>query len=187
MSISLAANRGSLDKLELTDPVRLEAVFAPDALHRTDTDADVFSHGGRGPMRGLTGCRGLCGGHHASLDFSSERRNARRTGLIAQQTGHAFGQEALLPTPDRRLARAGAPGEFHRATACGVQQHVLGPPDMLLRTVAIPHDGAERQTVSFSEDNLGGFAHPPDSHGEVSSGILKRMQMSEIPLKKGFA
>ncbi len=40
--------------------------------------------------------------------LGSERRNARRTGLITEQTGHACGQEALLPPPDGCLARAGA-------------------------------------------------------------------------------
>ena len=169
-----------IGQLELTDLVRLEAVFAPDALHRTDADADVFGHRARGPMRGLTGCRGLSGGHHAGLDLGSERRNARRAGLIAEQTGHAFGHEALLPAPDGCLARAGAAGEFHRAAALGGQQHDLGPPDMLLRAVAIRHDGAQHQAVGFAEVGCGGFAHPPDSHGQVSVRILNRMQMSDF-------
>jgi hypothetical protein len=167
-------------QLEQTGLVWLEAVFAPDALHRTDADADVFGHRTRGPMRGLTRCRRLRGGHHAGLDLGSERRNARRAGLIAEQTGHAFGQEALLLAPDRRLARAGAAGEFHRAATLGGQQHDLRPPDMLLRAVAVRHDGAERQAVGFGEVDCGGSAHPSDSHGQVSVRILNRMQMSDF-------
>src|SRR5208283_2776309 len=137
--------------------VRLEAVFVPDALHRTDTDADVFGHGGRGPMRRLTRSRGLRRGHHTGRDLGSERWNARRAGLIAQQTGHALGQETLLPPPDGCLARAGAAGEFHRAAALGGQQYDLRPPDMLLRAVAVHHDGAEGLAVGFGEAYRGGF------------------------------
>jgi hypothetical protein len=51
---------------------------------------------------------------------------------------------------------------------------------MLVPAVAIPHDRAERLTVGFGEGDRGGFAHPPDSHGQVSGGILNRMQMSDF-------
>jgi hypothetical protein len=122
----------------------------------------------------------LRGGYHAGLDFGSKRRNARPAGLIAQQTGHTLGQEALLPPPDRRLARAGAAGEFHRAAALGGQQHNLRPPDMLLPAVPIGHDGAQGQAVRFGEIDRGGFAHPPDSHGKVSVRIRNRMHMSDF-------
>ena len=122
----------------------------------------------------------VVGAGSAGLDLGSERWNARRAGLIAEQAGYALGQEALLPPPNGCLARSGAAAEFHRATALAGPQHDLRPPDMLLRAVAIRHDGAEGQTAGFGEIDRGGFAHPPDSHGQVSSGILNRMQMSDF-------
>src|ERR1700712_3052454 len=114
-------------QLELAELMRLETMLAPDALHRTDADANVAGHGDRGPMRGFTGCGGLRGRDNAGLDFSAERWDARRAGLVAQQAGNAFGHEPLLPTPDRGLALAGATDEFHRAAALRGQQHDLRP------------------------------------------------------------
>src|SRR5215213_4337109 len=99
-------------QLELADLMRLETMLAPDPLHRTDADADMASHCDRGPVRGFTGCCGLRGRDDAGLDFSAECWDACRAGLVAHQAGDAFGQEPLLPPPDRGLARAGATGEF---------------------------------------------------------------------------
>jgi hypothetical protein len=88
-------------QLELTDLMRLETMPAPDALHRTDADADVASHCDRGPVGGFTGCCGLRGRNDAGLDFSPEWWDARRSSLVAQQAGDAFGQEPLLPPRPR--------------------------------------------------------------------------------------
>jgi hypothetical protein len=77
----------------------------------------------------------LSGGDHTGFDLDSKRWNPRRAGLVAQQAGHAFGQEPLLPSPDRSLARTGAAGDFHRAAAIGCQRDDLCPPDMLLRVL----------------------------------------------------
>ena len=151
--------------------MRLQAMRAPYPLHRTDTDADLFGHRARGPMRGFAGSDGLRRGDHARRDFRRKRRNARPAGLVAQQAGHAPGQEALLPPPDRGLARAGAAGEFHRAAAVGCQQDDLRPPDMLLRAVPVRHDGRQGLAVGVGDVDFDTFAHPPDSHAQVSRGI----------------
>src|ERR1700722_2084036 len=42
-------------QLELTHPMRLGPVGAPNALHRADADTDRFGHGRRGPIRRLPG------------------------------------------------------------------------------------------------------------------------------------
>jgi hypothetical protein len=85
-----------------------------DALHRTDADADVASHRGRGPVRGLARCRGLRRRDDAGFHFRSELRDAKRAGLVAQQTGDASSYHPVLPTPDRGLAGVGAARNLHR-------------------------------------------------------------------------
>ena len=159
--------------------MRLQAMLAPNALHRTDADANVFGHRNRGPVRGLARCWGLRGGDHARLNLGPKRRNARRTGLVAQQAGHTFGHKSLLPPPDRGLARARAPGEFHGAAAVNGQQDDLRPPDMFLRAVAVHHDHRQGLAVGVGDSNGALFAHPPDSHAQVPRGILNRMQTSD--------
>ena len=130
-------------------------------------------------MRGLARRCGLSGGNHASLHIRRKRWNARTAGLVAQQTRHALREEPLLPSPDRGLAGAGAASEFHGAAAIGGQQHDLRPPYVLLRTVAVGDDAAQRLTIGFGEVNLDGLAHPPDSHDQGAEGILSRMQASD--------
>jgi hypothetical protein len=70
-------------QLEQAYPVRLQAMLAPDPLHRSDADADVPGHRNRGPVRGLPRRGGLRGGDHTRLNLSPKRRNARGTGLVA--------------------------------------------------------------------------------------------------------
>ena len=120
-----------------------------------------------------------CSAPPEGLDRRRKRRNARAAGLVAQQASQALGQEAILPPPDRGLAGAGAPGEFHGPAAIGGQQHDLRPPDMLLRAVSIHDDAGQGQAVSFGDADFDGFAHPPDSHEQGARGILNRMQMSD--------
>jgi len=129
-------------------------------------------------MGGLTHRRGLGGSDHTGLHIRRQRRNARAAGLVAQQTRHALGLEAVLPTPDRSLAGAGTAGQFRGPTAVGGQQHDLRPPDVLLRAVAVRHDSGQGLTIGFGEADFDGFAHPPDSHGQVAKGILNRTQAS---------
>jgi hypothetical protein len=113
------------------------------------------------------------------LDFGSQWRDARRAGLVAQQAGDAFGHEPLLPPPDQGLARAGAAGEFHRAATVRGQQHDLRPPDMLLRAVPVRHDRYKALVVGVRDVDGDTFVHPPDSHAQLSRGIVNRMQMSD--------
>jgi hypothetical protein len=77
-------------------------------------------------------------------------------------------QTEVLLVPDRRVS-------YHGAAAIGSQQNDLRPPNVFLRAIAVRHDGDQRPAVGFSEVNFGGFAHPPDSHGQVDDGILNRM------------
>src|SRR5580700_10588160 len=51
----LAGELRIIGKLEQTRPMRLQTVPAPDALHRTDTDAVNLGHGSGSRVRGFAG------------------------------------------------------------------------------------------------------------------------------------
>lgn len=76
---------------------------------------------------------------------ATTRRNARGPRLVAQQPFKAFLSEALLPAPDAGLGLAGPPHDFDGANTVGAQQHDLGTPDMLLRTVAVADQAISRR------------------------------------------
>jgi hypothetical protein len=67
-----------------------------------------------------------------------------------------------------------------QATTFGAQMPISARTDSGSSGASIRDDGAQGQAVGFVEVDLGDFAHPPDSHGQVSSGILNRMQMSDF-------
>ena len=66
---------GIVGELELTHPVRLQPMPTPDALNRTDADADLLCHHESGPMRGLGGRIALGQRHDPIGDFRPQRRN----------------------------------------------------------------------------------------------------------------
>ena len=72
-------------ELEAADPVRRQAVGAPDALHRGDADADRLGHGGGSPVRRLAGRRRGGQRHHLVDRLLAERLHPRRPRLVAQQ------------------------------------------------------------------------------------------------------
>jgi hypothetical protein len=108
-------------QLELPHPVRLQAVAAPDALHRADADARGLRHRRRRPMLGLPRRVGQRQPHHLLNDRRAERRNARGTGLVPQQPVYAGVHEPLLPAPDRGLGQARLAHDLARAVAIGGQ------------------------------------------------------------------
>ena len=78
MSRSLVDELGIVGELELPHPVRLQAVRAPDALHRGDADAGCLGHRGAGPVGRLGGRVGERQGDHA-LDHLLRRAAACAT------------------------------------------------------------------------------------------------------------
>ena len=54
---------------------------------------------------------------------ASQRRNARRAGLVAQQPGHALQHKAFLPAPDRRLGHPCLSHDRGGAVPVRRQQH----------------------------------------------------------------
>ena len=107
-------------QFELAGSVRLQAVAAPNSLHRTDADAGLLRHRRRSPLCDPAGSGTLGQSDNAAGDLRVQRRDTRWTGLIAQQTIHALRHKPLLPPPDRSFGDAGLahdrgrvlPGDF---------------------------------------------------------------------------
>ena len=71
--------------------------------------------------------------------------------LVAQEAVDPFFGEALLPAPDAGLRLAGPAHDLDRAEAVGREQHDLGPPDMLLRRVAVADDCLQTAAIGGAE------------------------------------
>src|SRR6516164_204874 len=72
--------------LEGAQPVRLQLVRPPDALDRTQRNADGFGHRPAGPVGRLVRRLGAGQRHHPGRGYCRQRRLARLAGLVAQQT-----------------------------------------------------------------------------------------------------
>jgi hypothetical protein len=127
-----AANCGSLEELEPTHSVRLQAVGPPDALYRTDADPDRFTMAApvvafwHGPAKVEATTRS------ATSEANGGMREGRALSRHREGTPSALNrscqrQMTALAFPVRRMI-SGVP--WRRG-----QQDDLGPSDMLLRTV----------------------------------------------------
>jgi hypothetical protein len=114
-----------IGQLELTHPMRLQAMRPPDALHRADADPDRLGHGRAGPMGGVRGRSSQGQGHHALGNLGVQGRNSRRPRLVTPESGGAFGAKPFLPTPDHGLGLAGLPHDLSGAVPIGGQQQRL--------------------------------------------------------------
>jgi hypothetical protein len=90
--------------LEALDPVRLQAVLAPDLLDRGLAQAGRPGQGARAPVRGIG--RRLAQGLLLPDLLRRHRRRSPGAGPVAQH--HAVSEEALLPAPDDPLGLADA-------------------------------------------------------------------------------
>ena len=93
---------------------------------------------------------------------------------LSQKAFDALYRKALLPAPDGGLALARLPHDRGRAEPVDCRQHDCGTPDMLLRAVAVRHDGIKPVTVRGGHFNDDPRAHAPDSHAIIPAGIPKR-------------
>ena len=73
--------------------------------------------------------------------------NARRPGLVAQQPIDASFDIPLLPTPDRRLAKACLPHDLVGANPIASQQNHLGSPDMFLGAIPIGNNRCKSPAI----------------------------------------
>ena len=153
-----------LGQFEAPHAMRLQAVRRPDPLHRAQRHADGCGHRPAGPMRRLAGRRSERQRHHALDQRRWQRRQARLSGLLAQQASHALAHEPLLPAPYTGLRDPGAAHNFRRAAALGGRQNDPRPPDMFLRAVAIRDNRGQSLAVRGTHLNADPLAHDALSH-----------------------
>jgi hypothetical protein len=105
--LHLVGERRIVGQLERPEPMWPKLVGTPDALDRTDGDADGGGHGAGGPVRRFVRRIGVRQGDDAIDDRLVERCDARRARLVAHQAVDAVGHVAFLPSPDTGLGLAG--------------------------------------------------------------------------------
>ena len=167
-------------QFELPDPMRLEAMGAPDALDRTDRDASGFGHHHAGPVRGLAGRVRQSQGDDLFGDISAQRLNAGRPRLVAKEAVETFLHEPFLPAPDASLGLARSPHDLARADCVGAEQNDLSPPNMLLGGVSIPDEALKPAAIRSGYCDGYSRAHRADSHRRRRTGILSRTLPSDF-------
>ncbi len=175
MSLSLAANCGSLDSLNrrvrcgckpcLRQMRCTELTLMPWIVAVVITRAD----------------RPGCGDDAAATSGSSGGMRDGRMLVTSMPATRSVHEALTLPAPDSRLADAGVAHDLGCAAAVRRQQHDLGSPDMLLRAVPVRHDRVQLSTILGTHCNFDPGAHPADSaYPARSRGILNRTQMSDF-------
>ena len=167
-------------EFELSHPMRLKAMSAPDALNGTDGDARSLRHQRAGPVRRLARRRIERQRHDPRNDLVRQRLDARGPRLVARQPLESFVGEPFLPAPDASFRRARPAHDFVRANAIGRQKHDLAPPHVLLWRVAIPDQSQKPEPIFRRNGERYSCAHPPDSHFASPPGIRNRIQMSDL-------
>ena len=165
-------------QLELAHPVRLQTMGAPDALNRTHAEPRRLRHQDAGPVGRLARRFAKRQRDDALGRLGAQRLDARGTRLVAEQPVEPLLDKAFLPAPNAGLGLAGSPHDLVRADAIGGQQHDLGPPDVLLRRVAVLNQGFEPTNIGGRNGKGFSCAHRADSHAETPAGIPSGIQMS---------
>ena len=167
-------------QLELTHPVRLEAMSTPDPLHRADADPDRLRHRRAAPVAGCRRRAGQCQGDHTFSHLGAQRRNARPPCLVPPKPRDSFVAKAFLPAPDHRLRFAGGLHDLGGAATIRRQKHNLCPPNVLLRAITVGDYGLKAATLRPAQMNVRSLVHPPDSHTGVLPGIPKRIELLDL-------
>src|SRR5271156_444372 len=162
---------GIIGKLELARPVRPETMGTPYPMNGTDAQTSSFGHERAGPMASLP--RGIAKRqrHDALGRFNRKRRDARAPGLVAKKALKPLLHEAFLPAPHASLRLAGPAHDLIRAGAVAGQQNDFGPPNVLLRGVAVLDESHKRAPITWRYENGFSCAHRADSHSTITSGI----------------
>jgi hypothetical protein len=171
---------GIVGELEMAHAVRGESVGSPDALNRRHADTDGLRHGGGGPVGRLLGRIARGEGDDPVDDGLAERRHPRGARLVAQQALDTFSGEALLPAPHTGLRGARPAHDLDRADTFGGQEDDFGPPDMLLRGVAVGHDRLQSAAIGGIERDGDPRAHASESHATDPAGIPPRIHPSDL-------
>jgi hypothetical protein len=167
-------------QLELRQPVRLQPVGPPDALHRADAGADLRGRRSGRPMRRLARRRPKRRRHDLLGDRRRQRGNARQPRLVAQQTVDAGLHEPLLPAPDSGLGHARQPHDGRRGVSGGGQQHHAGAANVLLLAVTVGVHCKQPLTIFRPDVNGDPSAHAHDSFAASRWGNPKRIPPPEF-------
>jgi hypothetical protein len=108
---------------------------------------------------------------HTLGHFTRQRRNARGTRLVAQQTFDAFLHEPLQPAPHDGLGLGRPAHDLVRAETLRRQQHDPRSPNVLLRAVPIRRDRFKPKAIGGAYIDCYPCAHPADSHANKPAGI----------------
>ena len=133
-------------ELELSNPMRLRTVGAPDALHRTDADLRRPRHHRASSVRRFDRGIGQCQSHDPFSYFRFQRLDARGPRLVAQKALKPFLDETFLPEPDTVFDLAVRRMISFAQPVSGEQDH-LSPPDMLLWGVAVRQQRSKTTAV----------------------------------------
>jgi len=144
-------------QLELPHTMRLQAMRAPDAPHRTDADPNDLGDGRAGPM-GCVRRRHSQGQAHDPLgDLGRQGRDARWAPTGRQCLRH----QTALPAPNDGLSLPGSPHDLGGAVAISCQQDNSGPPDILLWTIPIADNRLQFGSVGSLQDDASSFRASP--------------------------
>ena len=157
----LGGKAGIARALEGAQPVRLQFVRPPDALHRTHRDADGLGHRPAGPVGRLVRRLGARQCHHPRRGFRRDRRLAGLAGLVAQQTLDPALGKALLPPPHRRPADADALRHLLRRVPICRGEHDARPLDVFARPVAVGHDRRQLLALRSAQNHTYLLCHGP--------------------------
>jgi hypothetical protein len=147
--------------LEGAQPMRLQLMRPPNALHRAQRQAHRLGHRAAGPMGRLARRLGAGQRHHLGRLVGRDRGLAGLAGVVAQQTLDPGFGEALLPAPRRRPADADALGNPLRRSSIGRGEHNPRPLDMLTPPIAVGHDHLQPFPVRSTDDHTYGLSHTP--------------------------
>ena len=157
--VELGGELGIGRALEGPDPMRLQLVCLPDALDGSQRQVHGLGHGPAGPMRDCAGWLAQGALDH-SMDLGLQhRRDAGRTGLVAQQTLEAFFGITLLPAPHHRPAHADPLGDLQHRQTLSRQQDDLRPLDVLHGPASVLHDPMKPGAIFTREEKRDGLSH----------------------------
>jgi len=157
--LHLGGERGIGGALEGAQPMRLEAVGLPDALHGAQADADHLGHGPPGPVGDGTGRLRAGQGQNLGDGRRGQRSLAGFARLVAQQPVHALFSVMHLPSPHRRAADTRAPGDLQDGQPFGREHNEGRPLHMLLRAVAVAEDRRQARAVLGANDDADSLGH----------------------------
>ena len=160
--------------------MRLQAMRRPNPLHAAMADPGGFGHRPAGPVRGLA-CR--LAERHLDHPFDHRRRQGRLAGRprrLMQQPVNTFCHEARLPAPDRRLAFARLPLNFHRADTVSTQQHDPSPPHNCSRLLPDPTMASSRLRSLGPRRTSTPVLIPADSHIRKPLGIVRQRRPTSV-------